>query len=154
MLHGLPLGYSKDMQEDKEALFDAADTIELCLEAAAGLLRGLSFDRERLAEAAARRVGGRDRGRRPAGAARDAVPRGARRRRRSRPPRARRRAAALSDIERDELASFSELLDDEYYEVLSTESALDAKRSAGGTAPAAVADQLSRGRAALAETSA
>ena len=43
----------------------------------------------------------------------------------------------LSELERDELASFSELLDDEYYEVLSTERALESKRSAGGTAPAA-----------------
>ena len=42
----------KDLQEDKEALFDAVDTIELCLEAAERLLAGLSFDRERLAAAA------------------------------------------------------------------------------------------------------
>src|ERR671914_567483 len=53
VLHGLPLAYSKDLQEDKEALFDAADNLELCLEAAAGMLRGISFRRERLAAAAA-----------------------------------------------------------------------------------------------------
>jgi argininosuccinate lyase len=58
----------------------------------------------------------------------------------------------LSDIDREELASFSELLDDEYYEVLKTESALGSKRSAGGTAPSAVAEQLESARAALAET--
>ena len=34
VLHALPLAYAKDLQEDKEALFDAVDTIELCLEAA------------------------------------------------------------------------------------------------------------------------
>ena len=51
-MHGLPLGYSKDMQEDKEALFDAADNLELCLAATNGLLRGIRFDRERLADAA------------------------------------------------------------------------------------------------------
>ena len=33
MLKGLPLAYNKDMQEDKEAVFDAVDTLELCLEA-------------------------------------------------------------------------------------------------------------------------
>src|SRR3954467_11699344 len=44
VLHGLPLGYSKDLQEDKEHLFDAADTLELCLEATAGMLEGLRFD--------------------------------------------------------------------------------------------------------------
>ena len=53
VMHGLPLAYSKDLQEDKEALFDAVDSLELCLEAAERMLGGLSFDRERLAEAAA-----------------------------------------------------------------------------------------------------
>ena len=51
-MHGLPLAYSKDMQEDKEPLFDAIDNLELCLEAATPMLAGLSFNRERLAEAA------------------------------------------------------------------------------------------------------
>ena len=51
-LHALPLGYSKDLQEDKEALFDAVDTLELCLQAADRMLGGLSFDRERMAAAA------------------------------------------------------------------------------------------------------
>ena len=52
VMHGLPLAYSKDLQEDKEALFDAVDNLELCLEAAEA--RGSPrFDRERLAEAAA-----------------------------------------------------------------------------------------------------
>ena len=51
-MHGLPLAYSKDLQEDKEALFDAVDKLELCLEAAERMLEGLSFDRERLADAA------------------------------------------------------------------------------------------------------
>jgi argininosuccinate lyase len=50
-MHALPLAYSKDMQEDKEPLFDAIDTIEVCLEAATRMLAGLSFNRERLAEA-------------------------------------------------------------------------------------------------------
>ena len=52
-MHALPLAYSKDLQEDKEPVFDAADTLELCLQAANRLLEGLSFNRERL-EAAAR----------------------------------------------------------------------------------------------------
>ena len=53
VLHGLPLTYNKDMQEDKEQLFDAVDTLDLCLQAAAGMLEGIAFDRERLAAAAA-----------------------------------------------------------------------------------------------------
>ena len=38
VMHGLPLTYNKDMQEDKERLFDSCDTLELCLEAADGML--------------------------------------------------------------------------------------------------------------------
>jgi argininosuccinate lyase len=51
-MHALPLAYSKDMQEDKEPLFDAIDNLELCLAAATGMLGGISFNRERLAAAA------------------------------------------------------------------------------------------------------
>ena len=50
-MHALPLTYGKDMQEDKEPLFDAVDTIELCLDATEGMLAGIEFDRERLEEA-------------------------------------------------------------------------------------------------------
>ena len=50
--HALPLTYNKDLQEDKEHLFDAADTLELCLQAAAGMVAGARFDRDRMAAAA------------------------------------------------------------------------------------------------------
>src|SRR5665213_3444442 len=52
VMHGLPLTYNKDMQEDKERLFDACDTLELCLEAAQGMLETITFKRDRLAAAA------------------------------------------------------------------------------------------------------
>src|SRR6185369_8580050 len=52
-MHALPLAYSKDLQEDKEPVFDAIDNLELCLEAAIGMLGGIKFNRERLAAAAA-----------------------------------------------------------------------------------------------------
>ena len=52
VLKGLPLTYSKDMQEDKEPLFDAVDTLELCLEAAAPMLQGVTFRRDRMRAAA------------------------------------------------------------------------------------------------------
>jgi argininosuccinate lyase len=51
-MHALPLAYSKDLQEDKEPLFDAVDNLELCLAAATGMLAGISFKRDRLAAAA------------------------------------------------------------------------------------------------------
>src|SRR6202022_1804495 len=53
VLHALPLTYNKDLQEDKEHLFDAVDTIELTLAAATGMIAGVAFDRERLRQAAA-----------------------------------------------------------------------------------------------------
>jgi argininosuccinate lyase len=52
VMHALPLTYNKDLQEDKEHLFDAVDTVELCLTAATGMIEGARFDRERLAAAA------------------------------------------------------------------------------------------------------
>src|SRR6202020_2928017 len=52
VMHGLPLTYNKDMQEDKERLFDSCDTLELCLDAADGMMSTITFDRERLAAAA------------------------------------------------------------------------------------------------------
>ena len=70
-MHGLPLAYSKDMQEDKEPLFDAIDNLELCLEAATPMLaRPAASTASALAEAAERRDAGRHRPRRRAGRAR------------------------------------------------------------------------------------
>lgn len=54
LMKGLPLAYNKDLQEDKEALFDAVKTVKACLEAMTILLReGIEFRSERLAEAVA-----------------------------------------------------------------------------------------------------
>jgi argininosuccinate lyase len=53
VMHALPLTYNKDMQEDKEHLFDAVDTLALCLAAATGMVAGARFRRERMAGAAA-----------------------------------------------------------------------------------------------------
>jgi argininosuccinate lyase len=44
VLQGLPLGYHRDLQEDKEAAFDAADTLERSLEAMVGVVRSVRFD--------------------------------------------------------------------------------------------------------------
>ena len=114
----LPLTYNKDMQEDKEHLFDAVDTLELCLAAAPGMLAGIPFRRERLAAAAADEfLAATDvadllvRSGRP-------LPRGARRGRRARAPRARAAAARSPSCRREELAEHSRALDDEFYAVL------------------------------------
>ena len=48
VMKGLPLAYGKDMQEDKVPVFDAADTLVLCLAAMTGMLDGMTFDSERM----------------------------------------------------------------------------------------------------------
>ena len=148
VLHGLPLAYSKDLQEDKEPLFDAADTIELCLRSLAGMLPGIQFDRERMAAAAADEMSAatdvadllvrrglpfREAHGVVGGLVRHALDEG----------------IDLSEISADQLAGFSELLDEEYYEVLAEGSWLDSKLSRGGTSAAAVARQLELAAASL-----
>jgi argininosuccinate lyase len=48
IMKGLPLTYGKDMQEDKEPLFDAADALELCVAAMTGMVRDLKANPERM----------------------------------------------------------------------------------------------------------
>jgi argininosuccinate lyase len=148
VLHALPLAYAKDLQEDKEALFDAVDTIELSLEAAERMLGGLQFDRERLELAAAdEMVAATDiadllvRKGMPfreahgvvGGVVRTAIETG----------------RALSELTPDELASHSELLDDDYYAALRDGAWLDSKISPGGTASARLDEQLEKARGVL-----
>jgi argininosuccinate lyase len=52
VMKGLPLAYSKDMQEDKEGLFDALQTLSLCLAATTGIVRDLTPDAKRMKAAA------------------------------------------------------------------------------------------------------
>jgi argininosuccinate lyase len=54
VMKGLPLTYGKDMQEDKEAVFDAADNVALAVAAAAGMVRDVKFNTARMADDAAR----------------------------------------------------------------------------------------------------
>ncbi|HML11251.1 MAG TPA: argininosuccinate lyase [Stellaceae bacterium] len=54
VMKGLPLAYQKDMQEDKAPVFEAADTLELCLAASEGMVRDMRPQIERLRDAAAR----------------------------------------------------------------------------------------------------
>ncbi len=52
VMKGLPLAYNKDMQEDKEAVFDAIDTLNMCLPVFRGMLETARFQKPRLREAA------------------------------------------------------------------------------------------------------
>jgi argininosuccinate lyase len=148
VLHALPLTYNKDMQEDKEHLFDAVDTLELCLAAANGMLASAVFKRDRLAAAAAdemlaatdiadllvrRGVPFREAHGIVAGLVRVAVGEG----------------KPLSELTRDQLRAASEVLDDEFYEVLRGTAWLESKVSEGGTSLGRVREQLARAREAL-----
>jgi argininosuccinate lyase len=147
-MHALPLTYGKDMQEDKEPLFDAIDTIESCLDAAEGMLAGIAFDRERLAEASGdemlaateiadllvrKGVPFREAHGIVGGLVRDAVERG----------------VALSDLSEDDLRQRSEHLDGDFYAVLRRESWLESKRIEGGTGSAPLAKQIEEARETL-----
>ena len=148
VMHALPLTYNKDMQEDKEHLFDTVDTLELCLAAARGMLGGITFKRERLAAAATdemlaavdvadmlvkRGVPFRQSHGIVAGLVREAVTSG----------------RTLSQLTLEELKRHSDVLDDEFYSVLSQGSWLESKESEGGTKLDRVREQLAHARAAL-----
>ena len=145
VMHGLPLTYAKDMQEDKEPLFDAVDTVELCLQVADGMLEGIRFDRERLEAASGdemlaateiadllvrRGVPFRD----AHGIVGEVV------------RHAQEKGKALSELEATELKQFSEHLDEEYFAVLREESWLESKLIEGGTSSARLAEQIEAAR--------
>ena len=151
VMHGLPLTYNKDMQEDKEHLFDAADTLALSLAAARGMLETVAFRPRAAGRGRGRRADRRRRHRRPARAARDAVPRGPRSRRRTRARRAssaggRSRASPMTSSRRSRRRSTPDAL----RACCAAASWLESKVSAGGTALARVREQLALARAALA----
>ncbi|MDX6558644.1 MAG: argininosuccinate lyase, partial [Blastocatellia bacterium] len=52
MMKGLPLAYNKDMQEDKEAIFDTVDTVKACLEVSTTVLANIRLNKTRMREAA------------------------------------------------------------------------------------------------------
>ena len=148
VMHALPLTYNKDLQEDKEHLFDAVDTLELTLAAATGMIAGVRFDRERMRAAAGdeliaatdvadllvrRGVPFREAHGVVAGLVRSAID----------------QDKALSDLTREELARVSPLLDAEIYALLGDRAWLESKRSQGGTSLPRVREQLERARAAL-----
>jgi argininosuccinate lyase len=149
VMHALPLTYGKDMQEDKEPLFDAIDTIESCLDAVEGMLAGIEFDRERLADASGdemlaatevadllvrRGVPFREAHGIVGGLVRDAVEQG----------------KSLSELSREEIRVRSEQLDESFYEVLERSSWLESKRIEGGTGSAALAVQIGQAKETLA----
>ena len=54
VLKGLPLAYNKDMQEDKELVFDAVDTVKMCLDVFAPMIKTMTANREKMKAAASK----------------------------------------------------------------------------------------------------
>ena len=52
MMKGIPLAYNKDMQEDKEAIFDSIDTVKICMETLSPLLKTMKILKENMKKAA------------------------------------------------------------------------------------------------------
>jgi len=144
-LKGLPLAYNRDLQEDKEPVFDAVDTLEVLLPAFSGMVATLVFDTERLASLAPQgfslatdiaewlvREGVPFRvAHEVAGACvRACEPRG----------------IELWDLTDQELVAISPHLTPGVRSVLSVEGSLASRDAKGGTAPVRVTEQLGRVR--------
>ena len=140
-LKGLPFGYNRDLQEDKEPAFDTADQLLLVLPAMTGMIATLEFATERMAESA------------PEGFAlatdiaewlvRQGVPfRNAHEIAGACVKEAESRGVELWDLSADDLAAIDPALTPDVRHVLSLDGALAARSTFGGTAPARVREQL------------
>jgi len=142
-LKGLPLSYNRDLQEDKEPVFDAVDTLLTVLPAMAGLIGTLRFHTERLTETAAA-------GHALATDLAELLVR------RGTPFREAHEVVGhlviwcqvndceLADVTDEDLEKVSPLLTPDVRDVLTVPGAIAARASRGGTAPARVAEQLAR----------
>jgi argininosuccinate lyase len=137
LLKGLPTGYQKDLQEDKTLLFRAFDALERLLPATRETVRGMRLDRERCAAAAAD----------PALLATDLADELTRR---GMPFReAHGQVGALIRASESGTAALAELARDQLGVAASVEGSLEARAAAGGTARAAVLDQIGLAAEAL-----
>ena len=149
LMKAQPLAYNKDNQEDKEPLFDTADTVAETLRIFADMIAGIQVKAERMRAAAAegfstatdladylvrKGLPFRDAHEAVALAVRQAAARG----------------IDLSDLSVDELRAFSPLVGDDVSQALSLEGSINARNHVGGTAPEQVREAISRHRAALA----
>lgn len=142
MLKGLPLAYNKDMQEDKEAVFDTVDTVQICLRAAAIVLVNATVNEAKTRDAAfsgymnsteladylvKKGVPFRIAHKTVGNAVLYAISEG----------------VELHELRLEQLKAFSPSIDADVFEALSLESTLAAKRVIGGTSPERVSEALS-----------
>ena len=149
LMKSQPLAYNKDNQEDKEPLFDTADTLLVTLEIYADMLRGIKVNKEAMRNAATEGFATatdladylvkkgtpfRDAHEVVALAVRHAVDKG----------------CDLSDLPLAELQKFSAQISEDVYQVLTLEGSLASRNHIGGTAPAQVKQAIARARKSLA----
>ena len=147
-LKGLPLAYNRDLQEDKEPIFDGLDQLRVLLPAVAGMVATLRFDTVRMASLAPqgfslatdmadwlvrRRV--------PFAVAHEIAGAAVRY--------CEARGLELGDLDDEQLAGISPHLDGAVRDVLTIEGSVSARNARGGTAPAAVRSQLAELRTVL-----
>jgi len=148
-LKGLPLAYNRDLQEDKEPVFDAVDTLEVLLPAVTGMVATLELDTARMAELA------------PQGFSlatdvaewlvREGVPfREAHEVAGACVRRCEELGVELADLTDAQLAEVSTRLTPEVRSVLTVDGSVSARTGRGGTAPARVAEQLAELRGQIA----
>ncbi|MFV0427919.1 MAG: argininosuccinate lyase [Arachnia sp.] len=152
-LKGLPLAYNRDLQEDKEPVFDGLDQLQVLVPAVAGMVATLRFDRDRMASLA------------PAGFSlatdvadylvRQRVPFAVAHEVAGEAVRyCEATSITLSDLGTDDLPQISPHLDPGVLAVLTVDGSVAARDGRGGTAPARVAEQLAELRSAAAHASA
>ena len=149
VLHGLPLAYNTALREDKRYLFDAVDCLDDLLPVAAGLLEGCDFQVDRLAATCDSLLQATD-------VADYLVRQGV-------PFRSAHhltgtlvrlcvdRGIALGDVPLDDLQALSPAFGPDYYDLHDPAASLAAKRSAGGSAPERVREQMEQAKAHLAQ---
>ena len=149
-LKGLPLAYNRDLQEDKEPVFDGLDQLHVLIPAVAGMVGTLTFHPDRMAEVAPRgfslatdvadhlvRQGV------PFAVAHEVAGESVRY--------CEQRGLTLQELTVEDLPGISEYLDESVLGVLTVEGSVSSRDGRGGTAPARVAEQTSELRAAKAD---
>jgi argininosuccinate lyase len=150
MLKGLPLAYNKDMQEDKEAIFDAIDNVKLCLKTFIPMIATMRINKENMRNAAARGfINATD-------CADYLVKKGM-------PFRDAYKITGqlvalcieknetLETLPLEEYRNFTDLFDKDVYGAISLETCVNQRNSYGGPSPEAVKVQIEKTKASLAE---
>jgi argininosuccinate lyase len=149
-LKGLPLAYNKDMQEDKEAVFDSFDTVAACLQVTTTVLRNITVNKERtLAAASTGYMNATEladylvRKGMPFREAHEVVGKIVRR--------AIEEGKELEQLLLTDLQAFSPLIAEDVHVALSLDQTLSSKSRTGGTSPASVSTALAQARESLKE---